>query len=143
MKVFELPLHDGKPIDIMDYKVDLLVSPPLIEERIIDTVDNYIDTQTQPLKIEYKDAPTDEGRLNIYICRFRTGKYRLHIFGKIRGQEFRTEKEVVDGNFSQNDILKQRIKYVLKSSRNILRTYYLNSNLKSMEDHLIAFLIPA
>lgn len=142
MTTFELPAGEGKPLEIADFKVDLLLTPPKIEERIIERVDNYVSTGTQAIKINYKDASVEEGHLNIYICRFSTGKCRLHIFGRIRGKEFRTEKEVSEVRAGNLNILNQKIKYVLTSSRNILRTYYLNSNLKSLEDHLIAFLIP-
>ncbi|MGZ3898858.1 MAG: hypothetical protein ACXVNM_02595 [Bacteroidia bacterium] len=142
MTIFELPVTEGKPVGIVDFKIDLLLSPPVIEQRIIETVDPYISTQTQTIKIEYKDALIDEGWLNIYICRFKTGKYRLHIFGKMKGTEFRTEKEIMDPGTNSLGIVNERIKYVLINSRNILRKYYLTSNLKSLEDHLMAFLIP-
>ncbi|MCE3259852.1 MAG: hypothetical protein K0S12_1493 [Bacteroidetes bacterium] len=142
MTTFEMPVTDGTPLDIVDFKVNLLSSPPEIDERIIDTVDPYVSSYPEGIKICYKDAPTDEGRLNICICRFRTGKYRLHIFGKIKGQVLRTEKEISDASLSNLTLLNEKIKYVLLSSRNILKNYYLHSNLKSMEDHLIAFLLP-
>jgi hypothetical protein len=143
MTAFVLPISDGKPLEIVDFKVDLLSSPPEIKEKIINAVDNYISTQTDAIKIIYNDAPIDEGRLNIYVCKFKTGKYRLHIFGKIKGQEFRTEKELSEAYSNSLSILNDRIKYVLISSRNILRNYYLSNNVKSIEDHLLAFLIPS
>jgi hypothetical protein len=67
----------------------------------------------------------------------------LHIFGTFKGQEYRYEKEINErisdfGLRSLND----RIKYVLLQSRNIMRRYYLNGNLKSLENHLMAFLFP-
>lgn len=141
MTAFTLPADDGKPLEIIDYKIDLLVSPPEIKEEIISSVDNYVTPQPNGIEIIYKNAITDEGRLNIYVCKFKTGKYRLHIFGKIKGKEFRTEKELSENH--QAHILKERIKYVLLSSRNILRSYYLSANLQSMENHLMAFLVPS
>jgi hypothetical protein len=141
MTAFTLPADDGKPLEIIDYKIDLLVSPPEIQEEIISSIDNYIMSQPDCIQIVYKNAVTDEGRLNIYVCKFVTGKYRLHIFGKIKGQEFRTEKVLSENH--QVHILNERIKYVLVSSRNILRNYYLNANLQSMENHLMAFLVPS
>ena len=142
MTAFELPYQDGSPLEIVDFNVDLVLSPPEIKERLITAVDPYIVNQTGTLKINYIDAPTEEGHLNIYICRFKTGKCRLHIFGRIKGQEFRTEREINDYSNNSLDIINRQIKYVLVNSRNILRTYYLNSNLKSLENHLMAFLIP-
>lgn len=142
MTAFTLPQNDGTPLEIIDFKIDLLSSPPEIkEEIIIETVDNYVTSQQGHLEITYKNAITDEGRLNIYLCKFKTGKHRLHIFGKIRGQVLRTEKELSE-NYEASQ-LNARIKHVLQSSRNILKNYYVNSNLQSMENHLMAFLIPS
>jgi hypothetical protein len=139
MTEFELPANDGKPIEITDFKVDLVASPPEIKERKIDAVDQYISSQSETIRIDYKDAIVDEGRLNIYVCRLN-GKYRLHIFGKIKGKEFRTEREITEASTTWNT-LNQKIKYVLVSSRNILRTYYMTANVKSIENHLMAFLV--
>jgi hypothetical protein len=142
MTSFELPLTEGKPLEIVDFKLDLLLSPPEIRDRIIDSVDEYISTQPEKIKINYSDAPVEEGRLNIYICRFKSGKYRLHIFGKIKGAEFRAEREITDTRNKSLALLNMKIRYVLLNSRNILRTYYLKSNIKSIENHLMAFLLP-
>lgn len=143
MTAFELPINDGKPIEIIDFKIDLLASPPQIKEEVIERADNYFLTQPDILKIVYNDATLDEGHLNIYICKFPKGKCRVHIFGKIRGQELRTEKELLESAANNPAIINERIKHVLISSRNILKKYYLNSNVKSIENHLMAFLIAA
>lgn len=140
MSAFTLPVDDSKPFEIIDFNVDLLASPPEIQEEKLSTLENDIFNQKKSIEINYKDAHADEGHLNIYICKFKTGKSRLHIFGKIKGQEFRTERELPE-NYKAI-LLNERIKYVLVSSRNILKTYYLSSNLKSIENHLMAFLIP-
>ncbi|MCE3278967.1 MAG: hypothetical protein K0S44_1158 [Bacteroidetes bacterium] len=141
MTAFELPVTDGKPLNIMDFKVDLIASPPEIQHRSIEAVDQYISMNSEALCIDYKDAQLDEGRLNIYLCRFQTGKFRLHIIGKIRGQEFRTEREIKETQSNSWGTLNQKINYVLVSSRNILRTYYISSNIKSIENHLMAFIV--
>ena len=143
MTAFELPITDGKPLEIVDFKVELLVSPPEVREEIINEVDNYISTHTDAIKIVYHNAPVDEGRINIYVCKFKTGKYRLHIFGRIKGQDWRTERVLSEAYSNSSGILNKRIKYVLVTSRNILRNYYLSNNVKSIEDHLMAFLIPS
>jgi hypothetical protein len=143
MTAFVVPPSDGKPLKIVDLKVDLLLSPPVIQEKNIEEVDNYVSTQSNAIEIIYSDAPTEEGYLNIYVCKFKTGKHRLHIFGKIKGQEFKIDKELSGSYYNTTGISSDRIKYVLVKSRNILRTYYLNANLKSIEEHLMAFLIPA
>ncbi len=140
MTAFTLPQDDGKPLEIIDFKIDLLASPPKIEEEIINSVDTYVTTQSNGIEITYKNAITDEGHLNIYICRFQTGKYRLHIFGKMKGTDFRTERELSESY--QAHIQHEHVKYVLVSSRNILRSYYLSANLQSLENHLMAFLVP-
>ncbi len=142
MTAFELPIMDGKPLEIVDFKVDLLTSPPQIREQVIQKVDDYLLTEPDALKIVYSDAPLDEGRLNIYICKFPTGKCRVHIFGKIKGKELRTEKEFPE-TVAKGSITKDRIKHILSNSRNILKIYYQNANVKSIENHLMAFLIAA
>lgn len=141
MTAFKLPLADGKPLEIFDFKVDFLTSPPEIKEELISSVEKYLTTQHDAMEVIYKDANTDEGRLNIYLCKFKAGKYRLHIFGRIKGQEFRIEKVLSDTSFNCRGISSERIKYILVSSRNILKKYYLNANLQSIENHLQAFLI--
>ena len=141
MTLFELPGDDGKPEKIVDFHLDLVTSPPQIKEQVITAVDPYILTHPSCVKINYKDAPIDEGHLNIYVCGFKTGKACIHIFGKIKGQEFRTEKEI-RLNDTTLGTFQNRIKHVLVNSRNILRNYYLNANLKSIEAHLMAFIVP-
>jgi len=140
MKTFELPFEEGKPLSIADFKLYLQTSPPRIQERIISSVDKYIKAETGCLKIIYDDAPTEEGHLNICICRFKTGRYRLHIFGTINGAPFSREKEIVDPRTHSFGILYEKIRFVLIQSRNILKTYYNSANIKGMEDHLLAFL---
>jgi hypothetical protein len=142
MKTFNLPLEEGKPLSIADFKLYLQSTPPSIQQRVINSVDKYILAQSKCFKITYNDAPVDEGYLNICVCRFSTGKYRLHMFGKINGHEIQREKEIVDHHNHGFGLLYEKIKYVLLQSRNILKTYYNNSNIKSLEDHLLAFLLP-
>ncbi|MBC7695662.1 MAG: hypothetical protein H7141_09480 [Burkholderiales bacterium] len=143
MKAILLPIPEVKSFEIIDFSVDLLLSPPEIKEEIICGMDNSLSTCTDVMEIKYREAHADEGHLNIYVCKFKTGKHRLYIFGKIKGQEFRTEKELSETYSNSMGILNERIKYVLVSSRNILRTYYLSANMKSIENHLMAFLIPS
>jgi len=143
MTAFQLPITDGKPLEIVDFKIDLLTSPPEIKEKVIQQVDNYLLSEPDALKIVYSNAPLDEGRLNIYVCKFNSGKCRVHIFGKIKGREFRTEKELPGNTANNPAIINERIKHVLVNSRNILKLYYLNSNIQSIENHLMAFVIAA
>lgn len=136
-----MPMADGKPLEIIDFNVDFLTSPPIIKEEIISSVENYLTTQNDVIEVNYKNAITIEGRLNIYLCKFRAGKYRLHIFGRIKGQDFKIEKVLSDTSFNCRGVSSERIKYILFNSRNILKKYYINANLKSIENHLQAFLI--
>lgn len=140
MRSFNLPHEEGKPASIADFKLCLQTSPPRIQERIISSVDKYIKMETGCFKIEYEDAPLDEGTLNICICRFNSGKYRLHIFGTLNGEPFSREKDIADPRSHSFGVLYEKIRFVLIQSRNILKTYYNNANIKSMEDHLLAFL---
>lgn len=141
MTAFTLPLADGKPVEIIDFKVDFLMSPPEIREEITYSFDKYLTTQNNGIEVAYKDAILEEGKLNIYVCKFNAGRYRLHIFGKIKGKDFKIDKALNDTSFNCRGISRDRIKYILLSSRNILKKYYLTDNLKSIENHLQAFLI--
>lgn len=143
MTAFDLQVADGKPLEIVDFKVDLLKSPPQIKEEVIRRVDDYLSTKDDAMRIVYSDIPLDEGRLNVYVCKFETGKCKVHIHGKIRGQELRTEKEFPESSSNSPSRVNERIKYILVNSRNILKMYYQNSNVKSIENHLMAFLIAA
>ena len=143
MTAFELPMQDGKPMEIVDFKVNLLTSPPEIREQVIQEVDHYLLSAPDALKIVYSNAHLDEGRLNIYVCKFPSGKCRIHILGKIKGREFRTEKELAETEANHPELVDKRIKHVLNTSKNILRMYYMNSNIQSIENHLLAFVIAA
>jgi hypothetical protein len=143
MNTFELPSEEGKPRAIGDFKILLHSSPPLIKEQVVENTDRYISTQPGKYRIEYKDAITGEGYLNIYVCHLEKGDYILHIFGKIRGTEFRKEKLIKGKTENNFNILYHKTRYVLIQSRNILKSYYNSANLKSLEEHLMAFLVPA
>ncbi|MEO6305344.1 MAG: hypothetical protein ABIP51_19440 [Bacteroidia bacterium] len=122
---------------LFDIEVNLLLSPPQIKERSIE-----LHTQADPFYFTNNYTPTEEGRLNISVSQSGKLKYHISVFGKIKGKELRFEREVKGSITSSSGIQNMRIKYILFTSRNILRTYYLNSNLKSIENHLMSFLIP-
>lgn len=142
MATFLSPITDGKPLEIIDFKMDLLSSPPEVKEEIITSSNNLFITENNSDAIIYNNyAPVEEGHLDIYLCKFKTGIFRLHILGKIKGQEFRIEKVLNNSSFNCKSISNERIKYILLTSRNILRKYYLSANLTGIENHLQAFLI--
>ena len=136
-----LPVTDGKPLEIIDFKVDFLVTPPEIKEQVIGIIEDYVSTQGEFIEVKYKDAIFEEGRLDIYVCKLTAGKYRLHILGKINGVELKIEKVLFDTSFNCKRISRERIKFILLSSRNILKKYYLRANVSNIENHLQAFLI--
>jgi hypothetical protein len=143
MNALELASTNGKPLEIVDFRVDLLTSPPEIQEKVIQRLDSTSLNQADDLKIVYQNPHLDEGCLNISVCKFNTGKCTIHILGKIRGQELRTEKELPESTANDPATINKRIKHVLVNSRNILKLYYLNSNVRSIENHLMAFVIAA
>lgn len=139
MTAFTLLQNDGKPQEIIDFNVNLLSSPPEINQELINRTDDYINpNETHNI---YKDAVIDEGQLNIHVCKLSNGKYYLHVFGRIRGKELILEKVLSER--PEASLLNEHIKYVLASSRNILKNYYVNANLQSMKNHLMAFLVPS
>ncbi len=136
-----LHINEGKPLEIIDFKVDFLTSPPEIKEQSTGPIDDYVSIHGDFIEVRYKDDVTKEGSLDIYVCKLAAGKYRLHIIGKINGKEFRIEKALLDTSFNCKGISSERIKYILLSSRNILKKYYLRANVRNIENHLQAFLI--
>jgi hypothetical protein len=141
MSAFNQPLEVGTPLEIIDFKVDLLSSPPEIIGEIIEHTNEFTGAPADAFEINYRHGTMVEGQLNIYVCKFKTGKCWLHIFGRMKGKEFRTEREL--SGYHQHHFSKERVLHVLQSSRHILQKYYLNSNIESIENHLVAFLVPA
>ncbi|MDF2449945.1 MAG: hypothetical protein K0R26_2449 [Bacteroidota bacterium] len=141
MKSFKVPVTDGKPLEIIDFKVDFMASPPEIKQEIVNPVECGLTVQDGDMEVIYQDAIVSEGWLNIYLCKFNAGKYRLHIFGKMKGQEFKIEKALSDTSFNCRGVSSERIRHILINSRNILKKYYMNANLTSIENHLQAFLV--
>ncbi len=140
MRTIELPETNGNLLNLVDYELDLLLSPPAIKENIIVKTDNLVSATNGKFKLKYNDTLIDEGRLKIFICDFTTGKYCIHIYGKIKGKEIQSVKEFRGDKNSSATIKNIRIKYILVHSRNILRTYYLSSDTRSIENHLTSFL---
>lgn len=139
MRTIELPHKNGKLLNIVDYELDLVLSPPEIRETIIEKTDELIADNNGKLELRYNNMPVDEGRVKIFICDFSTGKCCIYIYGKIKGKEIKSVKEFTGTNVSAT-VKNIKIKYVLVHSRNILRTYYLSSDSKSIENHLTTFL---
>jgi len=141
MTAFTLPCDIGTPLEIIDFKIDLLSSPPEIQAEIINHINRNPTAPSEAFVANYKNGIMVEGEVKIYVCKFKTGRCWLHIFGRINGQEFRTEKEILNNNHIAFN--KERILHILQSSRNILKKYYHNSNIESIEHHLVAFIVPA
>ncbi len=135
-------MKEQKLAPVLDLEVNLLLSPPAIKETAIENIDFDLTPETQPIYLAYKNASISEGRLNIFISQFDSLKYHIHVYGKIKGKELQFEREVNGTVTNSLGIQNMRIKFILINSRNILRNYYLNSNIKSIEDHLTSFLIP-
>jgi hypothetical protein len=137
MNVFKLPVFEDRPLTITDFKIDLQSSSAPVFERYLNTTEKYLFSSNDSSFIIYKDALLDEGYLNMYLCQFKTGKYVLHIFGRINNLDFKTEKffdpECVDSTMS----LPERIRYVLTQGVNMLQRLYKESSLKELEEGLL------
>jgi len=140
MRTFELPETSGKLLSFVDYEVDLVLSPPEIKETIIAQTDELVEDNNGKLELRYKHMLVDEGRLKIFVCDFSTGKCCIYIYGKIKGNEIKCVKEFTGNKNISSSVKNIKIKYVLVYSRNILRNYYLSSDIKSIEKHLSTFL---
>ncbi|MFL5754443.1 MAG: hypothetical protein ACJ76F_13610 [Bacteroidia bacterium] len=142
MIIFELQAAQSKFSDRIELRPGTIPALPEMREQPAGALDQPAYSRSGNLRVEYRDELPDEGRFTIFICRFKNGKCRLHLFGKVRGNEFSTEKEIRDTSATTMDGLNERISYVLTSSHTILRTYNLNFSIKSIEDHLMGFLLP-
>jgi hypothetical protein len=139
---FEIPLGEGTPAGIADFEVYLQASPPEIKERIIFSVDKYLSVEDGEQLVIYKDAPLQEGYLNIFMFHFKSGKCRLHIFGKLHGEQLHVEHEIINPCSKSIKVLNERVRFVLLQGRNILKAYYAASNLEQLQKHLLDFLLP-
>ncbi|MCE3225810.1 MAG: hypothetical protein K0S32_361 [Bacteroidetes bacterium] len=139
MNVFELSLKEGKPVNISAFEVNLLASPPEIIYKTVN-VKKHLPVNELVTTMQYRDANFDEGCLNIYCCRFDTGRCEVHFFGNMKGTELRSESHFKAETLRDFDMLNERIRFILAKSKNILKSYYKDSKFKNLEHHILAFL---
>jgi hypothetical protein len=139
MNVFELLLTEGEPVNITAFEVNLLASPPEIIRKIIN-VKKHLPVNQLVKIMQYRDANFDEGCLNIFSCRYDSGKCIIHFFGNMKGTELNTEANLKTETLRDFDMLNERIKFILTKSKNILKSYYKDSKFKNIEHHILAFL---
>jgi hypothetical protein len=139
MNVFELSLEEGKPVNIIAFEVNLLASPPEIVQKTVN-VKKHLPVNELVKTMQYRNANFDEGCLNIYSCRFESGKCEVYFFGNMKGTELKTTSVFKANTIRDFDILNERIKFILSKSRNILKSYYKDSKFKNIEHHILAFL---
>jgi hypothetical protein len=137
MNVFKLPVFEDRPLTITDFKIDLQSSSSPVFERYLNTTENYLFSSNDSSFIIYKDALLDEGYLNMYLCQFETGKYILHIFGRINNLDFKTEKLFEPENRDSTMTLPEKIRYVLLQGKEALQRLYKESSLKELEEGLL------
>lgn len=137
MNAFKVPLSEGNPSKITDFKIDLHSSSGQVFENSKTISEKYVVKTSDSNLIIYKDAPLHEGYLNVYLCYFDSGKYFLHIFGRINNSDFRTEKVIDPARFDSTYPIAEKIKYVLTHSKNILRKFYQECRVKSLEEYLL------
>ena len=138
MSKFKLSIKEAKAFNILDFEVDFLFSPPSIKEKTVENIDKYISLKVQSFT-ECINTTFEERCLHNHFYQFNTFKYCNRVFEKINGKELRIEKEVNNAVTNSIGLQNFRVKYVLINSRNILRKYYLNCNLQSMENHSSSF----
>jgi hypothetical protein len=142
MNIFDLPHYGATPKNISFFGIDMDKTSSSIRERMIGTesIDESLLIGGNRTGLERRDAVNSEGALNIYIYRFEGGKCFIDIFGKVNNKEFKTESEIGRYDLTEFNTLNKRIKYTLSSSRTTLKRYYHESNLKAIQEHLVAFL---
>ncbi len=141
MKTYDLTNNNAQLLNLVDYEVDLLSSPPEIKETVKKT-EEFTIIPNEEFSPENKNTTWEEGRLNVFVCDFSNEKYCIYIYGRINGQNIYSKKEFKWSSNVSTSFKNTRIKYILIHSRNILKNYYLSSDAKSIEKHLTTFLAP-
>jgi hypothetical protein len=140
MSTFPWHADKGKPTHIAMYNINFLLPQPEVVGRSLTPAAKFVRANSFTNEIEYKMAGTEEGLLNVYLCRFESGLCQIHIFGKIKGLDFKKEIGLNDHSESGFDVICNQIRYVLSKSRIILKSYYQQANTKNIEDHLSTFM---
>jgi hypothetical protein len=139
MNDFELSLDEGNPANIFFFLLDLLSAPPKISGKTLNP-QKYIPINTRVKNVQFKDAILNEGYLNIYSCRFESGKCIVYLFGILKGIQLKSEIEYKIETLRDFDMLNEKIKFILAKSKNILKSYYKEAKIKNIEHHMLAFL---
>jgi hypothetical protein len=139
MDALDLFYSEEKPLNIADFNIFLQSSPPQITERTIYDYDVF-NTSNRDNKLTRKKPKASEGCLNIRVYQLSNHRFRLYVLGKIKGKDLQLKKEIINSSPNNFIILSEKMRYTLAQSKNILKFYYQRSNLKSLEEHLVAFL---
>jgi len=139
MHDFELSLEYGNPINLVSFILDLVSTPPILAGKALN-IEKYTPVNTLVKNIPFRDANTQEGFLNIYSCRFESGKCTVHIFGILKGLPLKSEIDFKVDNLRDFEMLNEKIKFILNKSKNILKSYYKDSKIRNIEHHILAFL---
>lgn len=139
MNVLELSLEEGNPINITAHELNLNASPGEIVTKAL-AVEKLIPKNKMVKHIQIREANFDDGNLNVYTCRFDNNRCDIHIFGNFRKMEINCTINMTIESLRTFDILNEKIKYILSKSKTILRSYYNDSKIKSIEYHMMSFL---
>jgi hypothetical protein len=139
MKVLELSLQQGNPINITAHELNLSSTPMDVLTKTLQ-VEKLIPQNKMVDHIQVRNADFGDGNLNIYTCRFEKDKCNICIFGNFKGTEINKIILVNVDSLRTFDILNEKIKYILSKSKTILKSYYNDSKIKSIEYHMMSFL---
>ncbi|MGZ3931747.1 MAG: hypothetical protein ACXVPQ_06030 [Bacteroidia bacterium] len=139
MNALELSLEQGNITHITTHELNLNSSPAEVLTGTL-PVEKLIPKNKMVKHIQIRNANFEEGNLNIYTCRFEHGKCNIYIFGNLKKMEINNTIVLTIDNLRTFDILNEKIKYILSKSKTILKSYYNDSKIKSIEYHMMSFL---
>jgi hypothetical protein len=124
--------------DIMLYQMHIPSSE--LKEKKLEDIEGLLQWQGHSKKLRYSGACQEEGFLNIPVIRCSDDRCFIHLFGKINGKEFKTDAKLGHYSSDEFDIINDRIKTILFSSKQTFKRYYTESNVTAIKEHLTAFL---
>lgn len=137
MNTFDIP-DEWHLSNITLYQLNLLSSE--MKEKEILNFDQLIQVNGTSRKLKYSESPQEEGFLSIPIGRCKDSRCFMHLFGRMNGEEFKSVARIGTYSDAEFPIIKERVKNIIVSSKQTLKRYYLESDLKGIEEHLTAFL---
>jgi hypothetical protein len=136
MNSFDIPC-ELQLTDITLYQMNIISAE--LKEKKLEDIEGLLQWQGASKKLRYSEA-CQEGFLNIPVLRCSDDRCFIHLFGKMNGRDFKTDARLGHYSSDQFNVVNDRIKTILFSSKQTFKRYYLESNVTAIKEHLTAFL---